>query len=363
MSRTLTLSSKGTLLTISCLVLALTLPSLRVDAQDIHYTQFYNALFQVSPAQTGLFDGDTRVQANYRNQWRTVPVAYKTLATAVDKRFRSSNPNQYFSGGLAFNYDQAGYSELNNTQVNLLGSFTRRTSQKTYLTFGGMIGFNQRAFRLSDLTFDSQYDGQGGFNPSTPSGEAFPDLNNNFADASLGVNFRFQAKDTFLLVDRLEQRSKIDVGLGVFHLTQPNQNFLDGVEAPLPIRLTPYVFGTLQLSADLDLVGAFMVQFQSTYRELTYGAAMRWHWSRQPGKQLAVQLGMNFRSHDFGESWSPVFEAHYNSWRVGLSYEVNTSGFQVATGRDSGPELSVRYIFKSVSSSRQGLPFRNCPLI
>lgn len=332
----------------------------KLGAQDIHYTQFYNAPFQVSPSQIGLFDGYIRVQGNYRNQWRTVPVAYKTMTMAVDKKFYSKKAYQFFAGGLVFNYDQAGYGELNNTQINLLGSFTRRTSQKTYLTFGGIASFNQRAFRLDELSFDNQHNGQGGVDPSTPSGEVFPNLNNNFADFSAGVNFRFQDKDTVELVDKLDKRTKFDVGIGFFHLTEPNQSFIEGANTPLPIRMSPYIFGTVQLNDDFDFVGSFLAQFQSTYRELLYGGAIKWHWSRTPGKQLAVQLGMNFRSHDFGESWSPVFEAHYNSWRLGLSYEINTSGFQSATGRDSGPELSVQYLFKRVDP----LPkYKICPLI
>lgn len=332
----------------------------RLAAQDIHYTQFYNAPFQVSPSQIGLFEGYIRAQANYRNQWRTVPVGYKTLTMAVDKKFYSKKKYQFFAGGLVFNYDQAGFGELNNTQIQLLSSFTRRTSKKTYLTFGGIASFNQRAFRLSELTFDNQYNGQGGVDPLAPTGEAFPSFNNNFTDYSLGINFRFQDKDTVLLVDRLDQRSKFDVGIGFFHLTQPNQSFIEGTDSPLPIRMSPYIFGTLQLNEDFDFVGSFLAQFQSTYRELLYGGAIKWHWSRTPGKQLAVQLGMNFRSHDFGESWSPVLEAHYNSWRVGFSWEVNTSGFQSATGRDSGPELSIRYLFKRVEPLPQ---YKICPLI
>jgi type IX secretion system PorP/SprF family membrane protein len=331
-----------------------------LSGQDIHYTQFYNAPFQVSPSQIGLFEGSLRLQGNYRNQWRTVPVGYKTVTLAADKKFYSKKEYQFFAGGLVFNYDQAGFGELNNTQINILGSFTRRTSNKTYVTLGGIVGLNQRAFRLGELNFDTQNNGQGGFDPSIPSGEDFPNLSNNFADYSVGINFRFQDKDSIGLVDRLEKRTKFDVGLGVFHLSTPNQSFLDDSDVPLPIRLSPYIFGTLKLTDDFDFVGSFLVQFQATYRELLYGGAFKWHLSRHPGRQLAVQAGVNFRSHDFGESWSPTLEAHYNSWRVGLSYEVNTSGFQVATRRDSGPEISIRYLFKKV----EPLPkYKICPLI
>lgn len=327
-------------------------------AQDIHFTQFYNSPFNVSPAKVGLFDGYVRVQGHFRNQWASVPVGYKTAWTSVDKKFYSENEDQFFSGGLAFNYTQAGFSDLNHAEVQMLGSFTRRTSRRTYASVGGILSFNHRAFRLSDLTFDNQFV-DGSFNPNLPTGESFPDLSNNFVNAALGFNFRYQTKDTFQLVDRLEKRTKIDVGVGVYNIPQPDQSFLEDSRIPLPVRVSPYIFGTVKLTENWDAVGAFLVQFQTSYRELLYGAAFKFHANRQPGKQLAFQAGMNFRSHDFGESWSPTLEVHYNNWRVGFSYEVNTSPFQVATDRNSGPELSVRYLFKRVVN----LPQKICPII
>lgn len=331
----------------------------QLSGQDIHYTQFYNAPFQVSPSQIGLFEGDFRLQGNYRNQWRTVPVGYETITLAADKRFYSKNANQFFSGGLGFNYDQAGDGQLNNTQINLMGSFTKRTSNKTYLTLGGIIGLNQRSFNLDGLTFDDQIDlDQGVLDPILQTAENFGSQSNSFINYSVGVNFRFQAKDSVELVDRLDKRTKLDVGLGAFNLSRPNQSFEDDV-AGLDVRMSPYAFGTLQITDNFDVVGSFLAQFQGTYRAFLYGAAIKWHLSRHPGRQLAAQAGVNFRSHDFGESWSPTAEIHYNSWRVGLSYEVNTSGFQVATDRDSGPEISIRYIFK-----KPGVPrYKICPLI
>ncbi len=359
MSKTLLKKVKGR--SIEFLILLLTVGiAYRAHGQDIHYTQFYNAPFQVSPSQIGLFDGYIRVQGNYRNQWRTVPVGYETVTLAVDKKFPSKSKYQFFAGGLVFNYDQAGFSELNHTQIQFLGSFTRRTGNNTYLTLGGIFSMNQRAFNVGELTFDRQYNGVGGVDPNIDPNEDFPNLSNNYGNVALGINFRFQDKDKLELVDKLEKRNKLDLGVGVFNLNTPNQSLLEDADVPLPVRLSPYVFGTLQLDENFDFVGSFLAQFQTTYRELNYGAALKWHVNRNPGKQLAFQLGVNFRSHDFGESWSPTAEINFNNWRAGFSYEVNTSGFQIATNRDSGPEFSLRYIFKRV----EPLPkYKICPLI
>jgi len=79
------------------------------NAQDVHFTQFYNAPANINPALTGAFVGDTRYAANFRNQWRKVPVNYLTFAGTYDTRLK---PNVIKFGELAigghFHYDIAG---------------------------------------------------------------------------------------------------------------------------------------------------------------------------------------------------------------------------------------------------------------
>ena len=73
-------------------------------SQDIHYSQFYNAPLTLNPALTGIFRGDIRFQANYRNQWRSVPVDFVTFTAAADMKFlRRPYKRGFFSGGVIFN--------------------------------------------------------------------------------------------------------------------------------------------------------------------------------------------------------------------------------------------------------------------
>ena len=44
-----------------------------IYAQDLHFSQFYEAPLIRNPALAGLFDGDVNVQLVYRNQWARLP--------------------------------------------------------------------------------------------------------------------------------------------------------------------------------------------------------------------------------------------------------------------------------------------------
>src|SRR5881392_4144784 len=56
--------------------------SLRLSAQDLHFSQFFNSPLTTNPANTGFLpDGDYRLGINYRNQWSTImSVPYKTMS-------------------------------------------------------------------------------------------------------------------------------------------------------------------------------------------------------------------------------------------------------------------------------------------
>jgi type IX secretion system PorP/SprF family membrane protein len=331
-------------------------------AQDIHFSQFYNAPMNLNPALTGVFGGDVRFMGNYRSQWRSVPVDYLTFTAAVDMNFiRKTYKKGFFAGGAAFNYDQAGASKLNLTSLGLSGSYVRQLSDRSFVSVGAQLAAGQRAFKIGDLRFDNQYDDtRGGYDPTLPTGEDYLNDNNLFFDLSAGVNFRLQSLKNSELVDRLDKRNRLDVGIGLFHLNRPNQSFYDEQEKSLPMRLSPYMLGTLMLGKSFDLVGSATTQFQSPYREFLVGLGGKLHIDRKLGNQIAVQLGVGYRFNEVGDAVIPGIEISYNGWQAGFTYDINVSNFNVATNRRGGPEFSIRYIIRKV----RPLPdFKICPLI
>lgn len=344
-------------------LLLLFLSGWALQAQDIHYSQFYNAPMNINPALTGIFRGDARFMGNYRQQW-TPWVRYLTFTGVADMKFYPKAPrNGFFSGGLEFNYDQAGDSKLQLLHLGLSGSYTRRMSNHAYLTFGAQLSGNQRGFKLGALSFDEQYDpGRNRYDPSLDPGEI--NLNNKtnfFLDLGAGLNFRLQSLSDAELVDEMKQRSKLDLGIGIFHLNRPDQSFYEGYKSKMFMRVSPYAAGTLQISEDLDVVGHFNLQIQGPYREYLALAALKAHLnlkSAPPNKFLSLQAGIGLRFDEFGDALYPTLEGNYGPWRVGLSWDVNISDAKAATNRNGGPEISLQYIIS------KPLPkFKACPLI
>jgi len=74
-------------------------------------------------------------------------------------------------------------------------------------------------------------------------------------------------------------------------------------------------------------------------------------------KELSVQFGLNYR---IGDAVIPTFELDIkNTIRVGVSYDVNTSGFNEATQGKGSPEFSIIYTFNKVKPLAEK---KLCPL-
>ena len=62
------------------ILVCLTVLSIVAEAQDIHWSQYNdNQVFQ-NPGNAGNFNGDYRIIANYRSQWKSVTVPFTTLS-------------------------------------------------------------------------------------------------------------------------------------------------------------------------------------------------------------------------------------------------------------------------------------------
>lgn len=331
--------------------------------QDIHYSQFYNAPLIISPGLTGVFKEDTRFMINYRNQWHSV-VDYKTFTAAADMKFWPKRPrNGFFAAGLSINRDQSGLSKLTLLNIGLNGSYTHQLSNAAFLTFGAQSAFNQRNFDIGDLLFDQQYDAtRGVVDPTLSNGETSFNERNTFLSLSAGINLRIQARNNNDLVDQLDKRSKLDVGVGFFNMNQPDQSFGQSAsKQALPTRLAPYALSVIQLGeqSDWDLVASGMVQFQQKYREALAMVGARYHLNRTPGSQWALEAGANYRFYRIGDAITPSFQVYYNSWQLGLSWDINISEFNIATNSNGGPEIAIRYAISSIKTP----PFRICRLL
>ncbi|MFN7116930.1 MAG: hypothetical protein ACK4TA_09045, partial [Saprospiraceae bacterium] len=182
-----------------------------------------------------------------------------------------------------------------------------------------------------------------------------------FLSVSTGLNVRLQNLSDADLVDDGSKRSKLDLGVGIFHVNRPDQSFKDfGAKSRLFMRWSPYAMGVVQLGdkqVPFDLVGNITWQFQGPYEEKLGMLGVRWHADFQPDRQIWFQVGTGYRFDDFGDAFFPTFEVFYRGLHVGGNYDINISNFNVATRRRGGFEISARYDFNCAPRLIKVCPF------
>src|SRR4051812_30105652 len=142
----------------TCFLLGLSVISFgSIRAQDIHFSQFFEAPLLRNPSLAGIFTGDIRVQAVYRDQWNTVTTAYKTISLNAEYKMPIGKANDFLTLGLQVLQDKAGTISWVSTHILPAINYHKSLSdQKTsYLSLGFMGGWVQKRFDRTKMTTNS----------------------------------------------------------------------------------------------------------------------------------------------------------------------------------------------------------------
>ncbi len=302
-----------------------------LQAQDIHFSQFFNVPGNYNPADAGRFDGDYRVSSVYRSQWRTVTVPFQTFGLGADAN--KLVPGRPVGTGLAFYRDQAGDGQFTTTQLNLSGSyllpFMKDSTQN--ISVGLQMGITNKSLDFDALRWGNQFDGVS-FDPTLNSNEFFQTERNTVFDFHIGVRHYKKFSD----------KLKLASGLSLYNLTFQDQSFL-GEKVPLFTRTNVNLQANYQYNEKLLLKPAFNLSSQGKFSEVIFGAAAQYDLTEPKGVKQAVGGGMFYRSGDAGYLY---FEVLYDQWQAGVSYDFNLSDLRVASNGRGGIEFTLVYIFK-----------------
>jgi|AntAceMinimDraft_17_1070374.scaffolds.fasta_scaffold02406_2 type IX secretion system PorP/SprF family membrane protein len=314
-------------------------------AQDIHFSQFYETQLYLNPSSSGVFNGDQRVIANYRNQWPSISGIYKTYLLSFDTKLfqKRKLSNNYMGLGLVVFNDQSDGARLSTLQANISLSYHVLINEQNYLSAGIQGGYAQRSINNSALQWDNQYDGDD-YNQSLASGEPSIMFSNfSYGDFGAGVLWNYFSKDKNVFSNNVGFGANI--GASVFHINRPEQSFY-GNKDKLNPKLVIYgetSFGTRDANMSLLPAATFITQGPLT--EVVFGSKIRYmtEGSRYTSfiKQSALSLGAYCRLKD---AFIFAIEYEYSYFALGISYDLNISNLTEVTEGKGGMEISLRFI-------------------
>ncbi len=306
----------------------LVVPKLGIS-QDVHFSQFYNALLNVNPALTGVGATPVRFGLMYRNQWNSIGVPYKTYTGFVDGRFSLKNLYRtWFGLGLAAYNDRAGDGVLNNTFVSVGFSVTQGfTYNNTLLvSMGFSLGVYNRSVRFSNLVFDEQWNGVK-FDPAQANSEPFASQSVFSPDFNFGFNVSYA----------LNGNVKLEAGTALHHINKPKSSFYDA-DNRIDRKLLSHARVEISTRKNLVINFAAFYSVQDNTREIIFGGNLAY-----PVGNPVLIGGLWYR---WNRDVIPAVGFEYSRYRFMISYDVNISALHPASNYQGGMELSLIKVFR-----------------
>ena len=298
-------------------------------SQDIHFSQFYNALLNVNPALTGVGATPARVGLVYRNQWSSISTPYKTYTGFVDGRFTFKGMYRtWFGVGLSAYNDHAGDGVLSNTLAMLSFSVTQGFNRdNTFLaSMGFSIGVLNRSVQFANLVFDEQWNGVK-FDPNMNNNEPFGAQSVFAPDINFGVNISYAVNNNL----------KLEAGSALHHINRPKTSFYDA-DNRIDLKLIFHVRAELAVDEKLTVAPAAFYSVQANTQELIFGANLFYAMS-----DIRLFGGLWYR---WNRDVIPAIGAEYHLYRFTVSYDVNVSSLHPASNYRGGVELSLIKVFR-----------------
>lgn len=287
-----------------------------LQAQDIHFSQYYASPLTLNPALTGKFNGNFRVTGIYRDQYfnlYSTPM-FRTPSGSIDLNLFKEKLNRHSFGlGVCFVNDQQNDKLFNDLRF--------------YVSTGFTFGFNNPG--NSQLSFGVQ----GVYNQQTidPSRRfVFPDGIIETLNQS-SRNFDFNAGVFFNT--EIGSNTIFYVGGSMFNILRPNIKFTNNAgnvaDAKLPYRFVGHTGAeiTIGQAERWVLIPGLLFQYQAATMEENFGITAGYHLNDDKNNRTTLFLGCWNRWNRLNfESIIPKLGIEFNRVRISGAYDINLGG-------------------------------------
>jgi type IX secretion system PorP/SprF family membrane protein len=301
------------------------------SAQDVHFSQFFNAPLTVSPSNTGNYVGDWRVMGNYRTQWSQIGQAYLTQSLGFDKQFFIKNEN--FSAGI-FLINDASAVTLKVQKIQLSAAY-HKTINKHNIHAGIQIGYTNEEINPNTETYPDQFNwSKGAFDPSLPNSENNVHDRLGYFDLNAGVGYSLKLKKITPFIN-----------VAFFHLNYPQESFFNNANRLKP-RTAINAGVDYSINAKWAIDPAFWMMTTDKASDAMIGTNLYYKLAANKANATSLSIGGFYRSNVNIHTDAAVAAGgiQFKNYRIGASYDFNLSALHSATNYRGAFELALIYI-------------------
>jgi type IX secretion system PorP/SprF family membrane protein len=301
-----------------------------VQAQDLHFSQFFNSPLTANPANTGFIpDADYRIGTLFRNQWSSILTnPYKTFSVYGDAQvLRDKLENGWLGLGAVILSDVVGSGSLRTTEVYGSLAYHQMLGSSSLLSAGFNLGWANKRIDESKLTFPDQFN-QTFFDATLPTAVILSTNSVSYFDMQVGMNYAYFP----------DENTYIHFGYSIYHVNRPVETFFSDNPDSSRIPMRHIVFADAILKASNRVIinpnAYFTVQAKST--EFMLGMTANYNLSEAGEKQFIIGLYDRF-----GDAVVPMVGFELNHVRFTFSYDVTTSALNDFNNSEGASEFNV----------------------
>jgi type IX secretion system PorP/SprF family membrane protein len=314
------------------LMLAMALCCTAANAQDLHFSQWFNSPLSTNPANTGFIpDADFRLGANYRNQWSAIMnVPYKTMSIWGDAQvFRDRIESGWLGLGGMILRDVAGSGGLTSTKVYASAAYHQMLGVAHLLSAGFNVGWSNKRINQSALKFPDQFDGEF-FDSNLPTSVMLDRPNINYLDVQMGLNYAYFPTD-YLYVNG---------GISAWHLNRPRESFFttdpSGYDSRILPRYNAFVNASYKFNDQVIINPMAYFSSQAKSTELVAGANVQYNLSGDGESQLFG--GLYLRP---GDAVIPMIGFEWKAIKLFFTYDATNSSLKNYNGSRGAYEFAL----------------------
>lgn len=301
-----------------------------VVAQDLHFSQYFNAPLLTNPANTGFIpDADYRFGGSYRSQWNSIVASpYKTYSIFGDAQvFRNRLENGWLGVGGVLLGDVAGSGGLKSTKIYGSVAYHQMLGLSSLVSAGFNVGWVSKRIDQANLKFPAQFNGKF-FDQGLPSGVTLTNSNINYLDIQAGMNYAYFPQENVY----------INAGYSIQHVNQAKETFFDDnlTDNRIPMRHIGFVNAILKVNERVIINPSVYYSNQTRAQELVGGMIANYDLGLQGERQLVA--GVYYRLHD---AIIPMLGLEVGTTKFTFSYDVTMSNLNQYNGYKGGFEMSI----------------------
>lgn len=313
-----------------------------LSAQDIHFSQTFNAPLWANPALTGFTPGAARIGVNYRNQWFTAAGSSfgksPFMTTAINFDMPIQVKKDLVGVGLFLASDQQGANTFNGVIANLGASYIKSLGKNGnhHLSAGLQLGVTFYSVKQQNLQWASQFDASNQYN-NTLAGENLTKNNAAYVNLNAGLFWYGQ----------LARRVGMYAGFAVNNAAVPKYDVIPGQKRSVYFRWNVHAGLDVLLGKKHHLLPSGYFTRQGVNDQLNTGLGYGFDISDKAG----ITLGIYNRIHNLtkgvtGDAIIPYFGFTVSGFKLGLSYDATVSKLKSSGSGVGALEIHLSYILQ-----------------